>query len=147
VGDGDDRAFVVTQVVFQPGHGLGVQVVGGLVEQQDVGFGQQQAGESDAPFSPPDRILTGVSPGGSAGLHGDFQVRIEVPGVVLVEFVLQFGLLGDQRVEVGIRFGEFGVDLVVAGQQVHDGLDGLAHHFDDGFGLVELRFLLSKPTV
>jgi hypothetical protein len=64
VGDGDDRALVVAQVVFQPGHGFGVQVVGGLVEQQDVGFGQQQAGERDAPPLTAGQILTGESAGG-----------------------------------------------------------------------------------
>ena len=48
VGDGDDRALVVAQVMFEPGHGLGVQVVGGLVEQQDVRLAEQEAGEGDA---------------------------------------------------------------------------------------------------
>ena len=49
MGHGDDRALVLAQVMLQPGHGLGVEVVGGLVEQQDVRFGEQQAGERDAP--------------------------------------------------------------------------------------------------
>ena len=45
VGDGDDRALVLLQVTLEPGHGLRVQVVGGLVEQQQVGRAQQQAAE------------------------------------------------------------------------------------------------------
>ncbi len=43
VGHGDDRALVVAQVAFQPGHRLGVEVVGRLVQQQDVRLFQQQA--------------------------------------------------------------------------------------------------------
>ncbi|MBR6625868.1 MAG: ATP-binding cassette domain-containing protein, partial [Mailhella sp.] len=37
VGNGDDSVGEVLQVAFQPGHGLGVEVVGGFVEQEDVG--------------------------------------------------------------------------------------------------------------
>ena len=42
VGDGQDRARVVRQVLLQPQHALRVEVVGGLVEQQQVGLAQQQ---------------------------------------------------------------------------------------------------------
>jgi hypothetical protein len=45
---GDDGALVFLQVVLQPRHGLGVEVVGGLVEQQDVGLLQQQPAERHA---------------------------------------------------------------------------------------------------
>ncbi len=38
VGHGDDRAFVLPQVFFQPQHALGVEVVGRFVEQQHVGL-------------------------------------------------------------------------------------------------------------
>ncbi len=48
VGHQDHAAGEGFQVVLQPGHGLGVQVVGGLVQQQHVGLGQQQAGQGDA---------------------------------------------------------------------------------------------------
>jgi hypothetical protein len=45
VGDGDDGALVIREVVLQPGHALGVQVVGGFVQQQDVRRLQQQAAQ------------------------------------------------------------------------------------------------------
>ena len=48
VGDGDDRALVVGEVALQPGHRLGVEVVGRLVEQQQVGRAQQQPAQRDA---------------------------------------------------------------------------------------------------
>ena len=56
------------------------------------------------------------------------------------------GLFGDQRVEVRLRFGEFGVDLVETLQQFHDGLDALADHLDDGLLRVKLRFLLEQAN-
>ena len=46
--DGDDGAFVFAQVMFEPRHRFGVEVVGGFVEQENVGFTEQQAGERDA---------------------------------------------------------------------------------------------------
>ena len=36
MGDGDDGAFVVAQVMFEPRHGFGVEVVGGFVEQEQM---------------------------------------------------------------------------------------------------------------
>ena len=59
VGDRQDRPGVGGQVLLEPLHALGVQVVGRLVEQQQVRFGQQQlaqrhpaaltAGQSSSP--------------------------------------------------------------------------------------------------
>jgi hypothetical protein len=37
VGDGDDRALVVVEEPLEPGHRFGVEVVGRLVEQQQIG--------------------------------------------------------------------------------------------------------------
>ena len=48
VGDGDDRARVLVQVVLEPGHALGVEVVGRLVEQQQVGALEQHPAERHA---------------------------------------------------------------------------------------------------
>jgi hypothetical protein len=47
VGDGDDRAGVLGEVLLQPLHALRVQVVGGLVEQQQVGRLEQQLAQRD----------------------------------------------------------------------------------------------------
>ena len=48
MGNGDDRAFVLVQVLFQPVDTLGIEVVGGFVEEQDIGFLEQQAAEGDS---------------------------------------------------------------------------------------------------
>ena len=42
-------------------------------------------------------------------------MAVEVPGVVLVELFLQFGLFGDQGIEVGVGIGKLGIDIVIAG--------------------------------
>ena len=65
VGDGHHRARVVLQGPLQPGHRLGVEVVGGLVEQQEVGLGRAAAGR--APPGGARRrtgCVTSASPGG-----------------------------------------------------------------------------------
>jgi len=41
VGHGEDRARVVRQVVLEPLDALRVEMVRGLVEQEEVGLGQQ----------------------------------------------------------------------------------------------------------
>ena len=48
VRDGNYCAFVFLQMLFEPADALGVEVVGRLVEQQDVGLRQQEAGKGDA---------------------------------------------------------------------------------------------------
>ncbi len=40
MGDGYDRAGVLGQEALQPSHRLGIEVVGGLVEQEQVGPGK-----------------------------------------------------------------------------------------------------------
>ena len=48
MGDGDDRALVLLEVLLEPGDGLGVEVVGGLVEEQEIGALQEHAAQGDA---------------------------------------------------------------------------------------------------
>ena len=45
MGDEDDAAGEVLEVMLQPSDAFGVEVVGGLVQQQHVGLGQKQAAE------------------------------------------------------------------------------------------------------
>ncbi len=48
VGDDQDGAGIIAQMAFQPVHALGVEMVGRLVEQQQVGLIEQQPAERDA---------------------------------------------------------------------------------------------------
>lgn len=45
MSDGNDGALVVVQEALQPGHGLGVRVVGRFVQEQHVRLFQQQAAQ------------------------------------------------------------------------------------------------------
>jgi len=42
VGDDQDRARIIAQMAFEPGHRLGVEVVGRLVEEKEFRLFQQQ---------------------------------------------------------------------------------------------------------
>ena len=44
----DDRALVLSQVPLKPGHRLGVEVVRGLVEEQQVGRKQEEPSQLEA---------------------------------------------------------------------------------------------------
>ena len=46
VGDGDDGARVVLEDALEPRDRFGIEVVGGLVEQQEVGPRQQQPAQT-----------------------------------------------------------------------------------------------------
>ena len=65
MGDGQDGARVGGQVLLQPLHALGVQVVGRLVQQEEIGPGQQQPAERDPAPLPAGQAVTSASPAGS----------------------------------------------------------------------------------
>src|SRR5581483_11275427 len=47
VGHGDDRARIDLQVMLEPGHRFGIEMVGRLVEQKNVRLLQQEPAERD----------------------------------------------------------------------------------------------------
>jgi hypothetical protein len=60
VADQDYGAVVVAQHVLQEVQRLDVEVVGGLVEDEEVGGPRHDAGERRRAFSPPDRDFRGA---------------------------------------------------------------------------------------
>ncbi len=48
--DEHDAAGILDEIALEPGDALGIEMVGGLVEQEDVGLGKQQLAERDAPL-------------------------------------------------------------------------------------------------
>ncbi len=139
VGDGHDRPGVLLERPLEPGHRLGVQVVGGLVEQEQVRSGQQQAAQGHAAALPArQRRHVSVGCGQAQRVHGDRQGALQVPGPQRVDAVRQGGLLGQQGLDVGVGRSEGVADLLVARQQVtllahpvghvaHDVLFGIEH--------------------
>ena len=48
MGDDQDRARIIAQMALEPGHALGVEMVGRLVEQQQFRRVEQQLAQRDA---------------------------------------------------------------------------------------------------
>jgi hypothetical protein len=136
VGDDEDGALVVDQVLLQPGDAFGVKVVGRFVEKQHVGLLKQELAERHAAAFP-------AREGGDIGIvrraaervHRDADGRFKLPQVLRVNLVLQGGHLVCGLVRVVHR------QFVVAFQDL--GLLGHAQHdvFLGGELRVKLRLL------
>ncbi len=142
VGDGHDRVRVVLQEAFEPLDALGVEVVGGLVEQQQVGAAEQETAQGDAsPLAAREVGDVGVVGRAAQGIHGDLDVAFEAPGVGGSDLVLQLGLQRADLVVVGIGVGPHRHDLVVAVDQALHGGDAVHDVALDVLGRVELGLL------
>ena len=151
MGHADDSAGELVQELLQPLHAFGVQVVGGLVQQQHVGLGQQQAAQRHAALLAAGQLADDGVPGRQAQrVGGDFHLVLDVVGAAGGgggDDGFKLGLLGGQRVEISVRLGIGGIDLVQAllgrDHRAQAFLDGLAHRV---LG-VELRLLRQVADV
>ena len=141
MGDRDDRALVRLQVLLEPEHALGVEVVGGLVEEKEVGLLQQELRERHAAA-----LTTGelgdrlVARGRAQGIHRLLELGVEVPAVGGVDLLLQHAHLGQERVEVGVGVGHERGDLVEPVELALD-RDAVLDVLQHGLRLVELGLL------
>jgi hypothetical protein len=144
VGDRDHRAGILLQIALEPRDRLGVQMVGGLIEEQHVRAGQQQpAQRHPALFAARERGDARLPRRQAQSVGGDLQLALQLPAASGVDGVLQLRLLLEERVHLVL--GHFGLealaDLIEAlqvaerfAQPLHDRLA----HFP---GRVELRLL------
>ena len=140
VGDGHDRALVLGEVALQPADRLGVEVVGRLVEQQQVRLGQQQPRERDPPpLAAGERRDVRVAGRAAQRVHRLVDHRVEAPGVGGVDLLLQ------PRELVGGLVGVVGRQLVEAVEQVAQLADAVLDVAAHVLGLVELGLLLEQP--
>ena len=80
VGHGDDGAGIVGEKALQPGDRFRVEMVGRLVEQQQVGFLQQQAAKRDAPpLAARERRDRGVARRAAQRVHRDLDGAVQFP--------------------------------------------------------------------
>ena len=141
----DDRALVFAQVPLEPCDGLRVEVVGRLVQEENVGFLQEQPAECDAaPLAARKYVHHLVGRRTAQGVHREFQPRVQVPSVVRVQFFLQLGLLGSQLVEVGVGIAVGLADGLELRELVDDLLHTLAHNLFDRLPCLDLRLLLQE---
>ena len=146
VRDRDDGARVLLERPLEPGDGLGVEVVGRLIEEEEVGFGQQQPAQRDpSTLATRERGDVGVARRQSERVHRDLEGAIEVPGAGGVDLGLQVALLGDERVDVGIGIAKGGAHLVEAIDETLRLTHALGDVAGDVLGLVELRLLRQVP--
>ena len=89
VRDEHDGAGVVGEEGFEPGDGVDVEMVGRLVEQQQIGLRHQRPREQHAPSpSAGERVDDGVGGQAQPGEH-QLDPLLEAPAVALFQFVLQ----------------------------------------------------------
>ena len=142
MGHGHDRAGVVLQGPLEPGHRLGVEVVGRLVQEEQVGLGQEEPAERDpAALATREGPDVGVARGEAERVHGDLEGAVQLPGAGRVDLRLEVRLLRQQRVDVGIGFAEGGTHLVEAVDQPLCLADALGHVSGHVLRRVELRLL------
>ena len=145
VGDRHHGALVVLEEALQPGDRLGVEVVRRLVEEQQVGGGEEQPAERDpAALAAGERGHVAVALGQAQRVHGAVELGVEAPRVVAVDLLLHLGLLGEQRVEVGVGLGEGCRDGVEAVEQVAQLADAVLDVAAHVLGRVELGLLLEE---
>ena len=142
VGDGNHCAGVVVQEAFQPGYRFGIQMVGGLVQQQHVRAGQQQTAQRHAAALTAGEVFHHGVPGRQAkGIGSHFHLALNIVAVGSLYKGFQFALFLGEGIKVGIRLGIGGIDLIQLRQCVMDARDRLIDDFLDGLGVVQFRFL------
>ena len=143
VRNGKHRALVVVQEVLEPQDRLGVQVVRGLVEQQQVGSLEQQLAQGHAAaLAAGKHVDRHVGIGQLQGVHGLAELGIDIPAVGGVDLVLELAHLGHEGVHVTIRVAHLLADLVKAIDLGNHVTKCHAHVLDDGLVVVERRLLL-----
>ncbi len=143
---GDDGPLVVAEKALEPVDGFGVEMVGRLVEEEQVGRLQKHATERDtAALAARERGDVTVAVGEPQRVHRPVERRLERPGVPAVDLVLHLRLLGEEDVVVGVRLGEGGRDRVETVEQVAELADAVLDVAAHVLARVELRLLLEQP--
>ena len=142
--DRDDGARVFGEMPFQPGDGLRVEVVCGLVQEKKIRPLEEDLAERDAPALAA-RDLRHVRVGGrqSQCVHRDLELAVELPRVRRLDRVLHALVLGQETLAVGLREvrRELLVQLVETGEQRPRRGDGFLDVAENGLRRVEPRVL------
>ena len=137
VGHDQDRAGIVAQMAFQPRHRLGVEMVGRLVQQQELRLVEQQLAERDAAALAARKLgHVGIVGRAAQRVHRLVDLAVEIPEARGLDLVLQLGhLVGGLFRIVHRQFVVAIEDRLLLGDALHD-------VFADRFGGIELRLLL-----
>ena len=142
----DDRALVLLQVLLQPLHGFRIEVIGRLVEQQNVRLLDHEATEGHAAFFTAGQhtdLLIGRR--AAQRIHGDFEFAFQLPAVRCLDLFLQLRLLVDELFHlIGAGLAHTVADRFVLVQQRHQLLLPFLDDLFDRLVEVELRFLFEQ---
>ena len=117
-------------------------MVGRLVQEEEIRFGEEQTTERDPPsFTARERGDIGVARRKAERIHGDLEGPVELPCAGGIDLGLEVGLLGQERVDVGVGVAEGGAHLVVAIDQLLRLAHAFGHVPGDILGFVELGLL------
>src|ERR1019366_2739481 len=128
-----------------PGGGVGVEMVGGLVENGDVWARHEELRERDAPSLPSAALAAWTLDVADAQLVQEAERFVPpLPAAETVDRVVELGLLVDERLIVGARAEQRRDGLVTRARRCPGG----ERRFDDGARAgvrVELRLLREVP--
>jgi hypothetical protein len=148
VGDGDDRPGVLLEVALEPRHRFRVEVVGRLVEEQQVGLPEEDLAERDAPaLATGERPDVGVAGGQPQRVHGDLEVPVELPSVGGIDGALRVGLLRQHLLHGGVVEGlaEAHRQLLEAREERPGRCDRLLDVLEHGLRRIEHGLLRQQP--
>ena len=127
VGDEQHGAVVAHQRLFQPGDGADVQVVGGLVQQQQVGLGHQGLGQQHAAAPATGKFGQGLVRRQLQAAEGAVHQLLQAPAVAGLQFLLDMGEFG----QVGIGLDVLAKVMVFSQQRAHL-RQAFGHHVEYG---------------
>ena len=138
MGNDDDDVGEIVQIILQPADSVDVQVVGGLVQQQDVGGAEQGTGQQRFDFVQRGHVLHFLF----VQLVGDAQAGQQPRGL---GFRIPAVQLGELAFEVGQLHAVFVGEIGLGAERfffLHDGVEpGVAH--DDGLQHAEfVKFIM-----
>ncbi len=154
VSDQHVGPWVVGKKHFEPCDGIRVEVIGGLVENEQIRLREQNRAEGDPALLASREHSGRLFPGRQAqGLHGLLDLCVQsgrVHGVAVLEDFLHFPLLGQERIGLFFALKNLGVFPELQNRLVaRDILTGLGHRFfyvlPDRFFMVQFRLLGDVP--
>ena len=142
MGDEEDRAGIGLEVLLQPADRVDVEVVGRLVEQQQVRLRHQRAAEQRAATPAAGQLAHLTIRGKREPRHDELHFLLEPPPVALLERVLQ--VPESLEIRGGVRFSNACRRLVVFRDEAAERAEAV-RHFGKHRTLPHHRDILVQP--